>query len=421
MTTVETPQSTEGRLDAATVARAFGFKDRRVHGTPVVYLDSAASAQKPDRVLDAMTDFSRNHYANVHRGVYTLAEEATAAYEAARADVARFIGAPESREVVFTRNATESINLVAQSWGRANLGPDDVVVATTMEHHANIVPWLMLASEIGFELRFIPIDDTGRLDLSDLDAILGGAKLLTVTAESNVLGTINDVASLADAAHAVGARCLVDACQSVPHMPVDLGELGVDFAAFSAHKMLGPTGIGVLWGRSELLEEMPPFLGGGEMILDVRLDGFTPNELPWKFEAGTMPIVEAVGLSAAIAFLEEIGMDRVRAHEVQLNRYALSTLADRFGDRLRIFGPAEPEARGGIASFDFDGIHPHDISQVLDEHGVCVRAGHHCAKPLMRCLGMGATARASWYVYNTEADIDALGDALEATAAFFTV
>ncbi len=421
MSVVETPTAPRATLDADALKSEFAILSRQVHGNRVVYLDSAASAQKPERVLHAMTEFAQTSYANVHRGVYTLAEEATATYEAARADVARFVGARAAREVIFTRNATEAINLVAATWGRANLGPGDVVVSTQMEHHANIVPWQMLAAERGFELRFIPIDADGRLDLSDLDRLLDGAKLLTVTAESNVLGTINDVASLAAAAHDVGARCLVDACQSVPHMPVDLAELDVDFAAFSAHKMLGPTGIGVLWGRSEILEAMPPFLGGGEMITDVRLDGFTCNELPWKFEAGTMPIIEAAGLSAAISMLEEIGMDQVRAHEVALNKYALRSLKDRFGDKLRIFGPADPEARGGIASFDFDGIHPHDISQVLDEHGVCVRAGHHCAKPLMRCLGIGATARASWYVYNTESDIDALGDALEATAAFFSI
>jgi cysteine desulfurase/selenocysteine lyase len=420
MTTVQTAAD-PFELDATVLKGDYAILSREVHGKPVVYLDSAASSQKPDAVLDAMSAFARTSYANVHRGVYTIAEEATAAYESARRATARFIGAPKAHEVIFTRNATEAINLVAQTWGRANLGPGDVVVATEMEHHANIVPWQMLAAERGCELRFIPIDADGRLDLTDLDTLLEGAKLLTVTAESNVLATINDVPALAAAAHAAGALCLVDACQSVPHMPVDVTESGADFIAFSAHKMLGPTGIGVLWGRAELLEAMPPFLGGGEMIADVRLDGFTVNELPWKFEAGTMPIIEAVGLEAAIDVLEGLGMDRVRAHEIQLNRYALATLNERFGDKIRIWGPPDPVERGGIASFSFDDIHPHDISQVLDEHGVCVRAGHHCAKPLMRCLGIGATARASWYVYNDEADIDALADALAATAEFFTV
>lgn len=420
MTTVEST-SEVADLDVTAIKSQFKIFERRIHGKPVVYLDSAASAQKPEAVLEAVDAFNRTSYANVHRGVYTIAEEATAAYESSRRAVARFIGAPSSAEVVFTRNATESINLVAQTWGRANLGPGDVVVSTQMEHHANIVPWQMLAAERGCELRFIPLTGDGHLDLTDLDTLLDGAKLLCVTHESNVLATINDVAGLAAAAHARGALCLVDACQSVPHMPVDVTELGADFVVFSAHKMLAPTGIGVLWGRTELLDAMPPFLGGGEMISDVRLDGFTTNELPWKFEAGTMPISQAVGLEAAIGVLEGIGMDTVRAHEVQLNRYAIETLGRRFGDRLRIFGPSAPEERGGIASFDFDGIHPHDISQVLDEHAVCVRAGHHCAKPLMRCLGMGATARASWYVYNDESDIDALGDALEATGKFFSI
>jgi cysteine desulfurase/selenocysteine lyase len=420
MSTTEAPNPTR-TLDVAAVRGDFAILRREVHGTRVVYLDSAASSQKPDAVLDGMATFARTSYANVHRGVYTLAEEATAAYEGARADVARFIGAPATHEVVFTRNATESINLVAQTWGRANLGPGDVVVSTEMEHHANIVPWQMLAAERGFELRFIPIDAQGRLDLSNLPALLDGAKLLTVTAASNVLGTIIPVRELADAAHAAGALILVDACQSVPHLAVDLAALDVDFAAFSAHKMLGPTGIGALWGRTELLDAMPPFLGGGEMIRDVRLDGFTCNDLPWKFEAGTMPIVEAVGFGLAVDYLRGLGMDAVRDHEVQLNRYALGQVAERFGDRLQVFGPAEPDARGGIMSFSFDGIHPHDISQVLDEHAVCVRAGHHCAKPLMRCLGVGSTARASWYVYNDESDIDALCDALDKTAAFFTI
>ncbi len=421
MPVTETSIAAGANLDMAHVREDFAFLQRKVHGHPVVYLDSAASAQKPDAVLDGMSDFARMSYANVHRGVYTLAEEATAGYESARAKVARFIGATRTSEVVFTKNATEAINLVSQTWGRANLGPGDVVVSTVMEHHANIVPWQIIASELGFELRFLPIDAEGRLDLTDLATVLEGAKLVTVTAVSNVLGTINPIRELADAAHAVGARILVDACQAVPHLAFDVAELDVDFAAFSAHKMLGPTGIGVLWGREELLDAMPPFLGGGEMIRDVRLEGFTCNDLPWKFEAGTMPIVEAVGLGLAVDVLEGYGMDAVRAHEVQLNAYALGQIADRFGDRMTVYGPPEPDARGGVLAFSFDDIHPHDISQVLDERAVCVRAGHHCAKPLMRILGVGATARASWYVYNDEADIDALCDALEATADFFRI
>jgi cysteine desulfurase/selenocysteine lyase len=421
MSATDTSSPSTEELDVARIRADFTILQREVHGHPLVYLDSAASSQKPESVIEGMSAFTRSSYANVHRGVYTLAEEATTAYEAARSKVARFIGATSSSEIVFTKNATESINMVAATWGRANLGPGDVVVSTKMEQHANLVPSLNLAAELGFELRFIPIDAEGRLDTSDLDTLLAGAKLLTVTEVSNVLGTINDVRMLADEAHAVGAMILVDSCQSVPHLPVDVAALDVDFAVFSAHKMLGPTGIGVLWGRAELLEAMPPFLGGGEMIRDVRLDGFTCNDLPWKFEAGTMPIVEAVGLGLAVDYLTALGMDAVRAHEVQLNTYASTQVAERFGDRLEVFGPRDPAARGGVMSFSFDGIHPHDISQVLDERAVCVRAGHHCAKPLMRILGVGSAARASWYVYNTESDIDALCDALEATAEFFRI
>lgn len=406
-------------LDVAAIKADFPILSRQVHGKRLVYLDSAATAQKPQAVLDAMDHLYANSYANIHRGVYTIAEEATQAYEAARGKVARFIGAPKTSEVIFTKNATESINLVAFTWGRANLGPGDVVVSTAMEHHANIVPWQILAEQLGFEVRYVPVTDDGYLDLSALPALLDGAKLLTVTAASNVLGTITPIRELADAAHAAGALLLVDACQSVPHLATDVVAMGADFLAFSAHKMLGPTGIGVLWGREELLDAMPCFLGGGEMIQDVRLDGFTPNELPWKFEAGTMPIAEAVGLGAAVDYLTGLGMPAVRAHEVQLSTYAFAAFAERFGDGLRVYGPTDPNERGGVASFAFRDVHPHDISQVLDTHAVCVRAGHHCAKPLMRRLGVGATARASWYVYNDEADIDALVDALAAAGDFF--
>lgn len=406
-------------LDVAAIKADFPILSRQVHGKRLVYLDSAATAQKPQAVLDAMDHLYANSYANIHRGVYTIAEEATQAYEAARGKVARFIGAPKTSEVIFTKNATESINLVAFTWGRANLGPGDVVVSTAMEHHANIVPWQILAEQLGFEVRYVPVTDDGYLDLSALPALLDGAKLLTVTAASNVLGTITPIRELADAAHAAGALLLVDACQSVPHLATDVVAMGADFLAFSAHKMLGPTGIGVLWGREELLDAMPCFLGGGEMIQDVRLDGFTPNELPWKFEAGTMPIAEAVGLGAAVDYLTDLGMPAVRAHEVQLSTYAFAAFAERFGDGLRVYGPTDPNERGGVASFAFRDVHPHDISQVLDTHAVCVRAGHHCAKPLMRRLGVGATARASWYVYNDEADIDALVDALAAAGDFF--
>ncbi len=408
-------------LDVATIKRDFPIFEREVNGKRLVYLDSAASAQKPLAVLDAMDDSYRRHYANIHRGVYTIAEEATAAFEAARRKVARFVNAPRTEEIVFTRNATESINLVAYTWARANLKSGDVVVLSHMEHHANIVPWHMLAAERGIELRWIPLTADFRLDLTDLDALLDGARLLAISAMSNVLGTINDIRPLADAAHAHGALILVDACQFVPHVATDVQAWDADFVAFSSHKICGPTGIGVLWARFELLDAMPPFLGGGEMIRDVRLDGFTTNDVPWKFEAGTPAIVEAVGFGAAVDYVSEIGMDAIRAHEVSLTRYALESLRDRFDDSLTIYGPTDVDVRGGAVSFLFDGIHAHDISQVLDEDAVCVRAGHHCAKPLMRQLGVPATTRASFYVYNDESDVDALIEALAKAQKFFAV
>jgi cysteine desulfurase/selenocysteine lyase len=408
-------------LDVATIKRDFPILKRRVNGRRLVYLDSASSAQKPLVVLDAMDDAYRNHYANIHRGVYTIAEEATAAFEDARRKVARFVNAPRTDEIVFTRNATESINLVAYSWARANLNAGDAIVLSHMEHHANVVPWQILAAERGVELRWIPMTPDFRLDLTNLDALLDGARLLAISAMSNVLGTINEIRPLADAAHAHGALVLVDACQFVPHVATDVQQWDADFIAFSSHKILGPTGIGALWARIELLEAMPPFLGGGEMIRDVRLDGFTTNDVPWKFEAGTPAIVEAVGFGAAIDYISALGMDAVRAHELLVTRYALDSLRDRFGDSLTIYGPTDVDGRGGAVSFLFDGIHAHDISQVLDEDAVCVRAGHHCAKPLMRQLGVPATTRASFYVYNDEADVDALIEALAKAQKFFAV
>ena len=386
---------------------------------PFVYLDSAATSQKPQVVIDAVSHYYETLNANVARGVYRLAEASTNAMEAARRNVARFIGAPSADQIVFTKNATESLNLVAQSWGRSELAPGDAIVLTQMEHHASIVPWQMLAAERGLEIRWIPVDSDGLLDLTDLDRLLDGARLLSVTAMSNVLGTINPVRRLTDAAHAAGALVSVDACQFVPHNPTDVVGMGADFVSFSGHKMCGPTGVGVLWGRTELLEAMPPFLGGGGMIENVTLEGFTTAAPPQKFEAGTPPIAEIVGLGAAIDFLDSIGMDAIREHEVRLTGYALRTLVERFGDRLTIHGPPEPAARGGVFSMTLEGVHPHDLSQVLDQEGVCVRAGHHCAKPLMKVLGVGATARASVYLYNDESDIDALGEALARAESFF--
>ena len=408
-------------LDIAKLKRDFPILERKVNGKRLVYLDSASSAQKPLAVLNAMDECHRNYYANIHRGVYTIAEEATAAFEAARRKVAQFVNAPRAEEIIFTRNATEAINLVAYSWARANLRAGDAIVLSHMEHHSNVVPWQMLAAERGVELRWIPLTPDFRLDLSNLDALLDGARLLAISAMSNVLGTINDIRPLADAAHAHGALVLVDACQYVPHVATDVRQWDADFIAFSSHKLLGPTGIGALWSRLELLEAMPPFLGGGEMIRDVRLDGFTTNDVPWKFEAGTPAIVEAVGFGAAVDYLSALGMDAVRAHEVSLTGYTLEALRDRFGESLTIYGPTDVDRRGGAVSFLFDGIHAHDVSQVLDEDAVCVRAGHHCAKPLMRQLGVPATTRASFYVYNDEADVDALVEALAKAQKFFAV
>ena len=405
-------------LDASVKAH-FPLLERSVSGTPIVYLDSAASSQKPTAVLDAMDSYYRTVNANVHRGAYEIAAAATEQMEGARADVARFISAPSANEIVFTKNATEAMNLVARSWGGSNLGPADAIVLTEMEHHANIVPWHILSAERGFEIRWIPVTHDGHLDLTDLDRLLDGAKLLSVTAMSNVLGTLNPIPRLAAAAHDAGALLSVDASQYVPHLPTDVGELGADFMAFTGHKMCGPTGVGVLWARAELLEAMPPFLGGGEMILDVTKDGFRPNEVPHKFEAGTPPIAEIIGLGAAVRYLEGLGMEAVRAHEVSLTGYALRTLTDRHGDDITVHGPAEPAQRGGVLSFVYRDVHPHDISQVLDQSGVCVRAGHHCAKPLMRCLGVTATTRASLYVYNDTSDVDSLAEALDEVGALF--
>ncbi len=413
------PAQGPGVLDVAAVRKRFPILERPVNGHRLVYLDSAASSQKPTAVVEAMTHYYETTHANVHRGVYTIAEEATRLYEAARARVARFIGAPGPTGVVFTKNVTEAINLVAYAWGRANLREGDAVVLTEMEHHANLVPWLMLREERGIELRYLPVADDFTLDLSRLEETVAGAKLVSLTAVSNVLGTINPVRRVVDAAHAAGALALVDGAQNSPHLPTDVAALDCDFYGFTSHKVLGPTGIGVLWARPELLEAMPAFLGGGEMIRDVRLDGWTPNDIPWKFEAGTPPIAEAIGLHAALDMLDELGLDAIRAHEVALTGYALDTLRDRLGDDITIYGPTDLAQRAGVISFALRDVHPHDVSQVLDEHGVCVRAGHHCAKPLMRRLRVPATARASVYVYNDTDDIDALAEALVATRAFF--
>ena len=406
-------------LDTTTVKADFPLLSREVNGHPIVYLDSGATSQKPRQVLDALNRYYEEINANIHRGAYLIAEQATTAVEDSRAALARFVGASAAEEIVFTKNATESINLVAHSWGRSNLSEGDVVLLTTLEHHANIVPWHQLAAERGVVIRWIPLDDDGRLDLTDLDHLLDGVRLVAVSAASNVLGTLPPIRRIADAAHAVGALCLVDASQWVPHYPTDVADWDCDFMAFTGHKMCGPTGIGLLWGRRELLDAMPPFLGGGSMIQNVTFEGFTPADVPTRFEAGTQPIAEIVGLHAAVDYLEAIGMEAVRQHELDLTAYALRTLMERFGDDLAIHGPHDLENRGGILSFAYRDIHPHDLSQVLDQHGVCVRAGHHCAKPLMKVLGVNATARASLYLYNDESDVDALADGLAAAGDFF--
>jgi cysteine desulfurase/selenocysteine lyase len=399
-------------FDPLVVKRDFPVLARGINGKPLVYLDSANTSQKPRQVIDAMSHFLETSYGPINRSAYHLAAEATDAFEAARSAVKEFINAPKTHEVVFTKNATESLNLVAMSWGRANLVQGDVVVLTHMEHHANIVPWHMLAAERGLELRWVPLTVDGQLDLTHLPALLDGAKVFSFTAMSNVLGTITPVKHLCDAAHAAGAIAIVDGCQYVPHNVTDVQAWGADFLAFSAHKFCGPSGIGVLWGKETLLDAMPPFLGGGNMIADVRLDGFTCAELPSKFEAGTPPIAEAIGMHAAIDYLNGIGMGNIRAHEAEMASYAIDTLKNRFGDDITIHGPTNVEVRGATLSFAFKDVHPHDISQVLDQSNVCVRAGHHCAKPLMRLLGANATARASFYLYNSPDDADALADAL---------
>ncbi len=414
-----TTQDTTDTLDVARIRADFPIFDR--HGEkPLHFLDSAASSQRPIQVLAEMDEYYETTHANVHRGVYGLAERATEQYENSRVAVGAFVGAPDpSREIIFTKNATESLNLVSNSFARGLFVPGDKVVLTKMEHHANLVPWLMVKDQMGIEIVYIDHDADGYLDLEDLDAKLDGAKLVSLTLCSNVLGTLNPVKEIAARAHAAGAVVVADGAQYVPHIATDVQDLGIDMLAFTGHKMLGPTGIGVLWAKAELLERMPPFLGGGDMILDVRLDGYTPNEIPYKFEAGTPPIAEAIGLGAAVKYLSALGMDKVRAHEIALSEYALRRFEEEFGRDLVVHGPKNPLDRGGVLSFAYRNVHPHDISQVLDQFGVCVRAGHHCAKPLMRTLGVAATARASLYIYNDESDVEGLIEAIAATRSFF--
>ena len=408
-----------GVLDGTALRADFPVFERlTASGNPLSYLDSASSSQKPRAVIDAVADGYAHHYANVHRGIYELSVDADARYEGARRAVARFIGAASSREVVFVRNATEALNLVAYSWGRANIGAGDLVLSTEMEHHANLVPWQQLAAATGARLEYVRLTDDGRLDLDDLRRRLaGGPKLLAVGHVSNALGTINPVVEITRLAHEAGAVVVLDAAQSVPHMPVSVADLGVDFAAFSGHKMLGPSGIGALWGRRELLDAMPPFLTGGSMITRVTLEGTEWNEVPWKFEAGTPAIAEAMGLAAAIDYLEGLGMANVRAHERLLFERAWSALGEVPG--VRRMGPGSPDEHAGVISFVLDGIHPHDVATILDRQGVAVRAGHHCAQPVMARYDLPATTRASFYVYNDLDDVERLTDAIQATQGIF--
>jgi cysteine desulfurase/selenocysteine lyase len=375
-------------------------------GARVVYLDSTATSQKPLQVIEAMNEYYRRSNANIHRGVHTLAEEATALYEGARERIANFINAPSARQIIYTRNTTESINLVAYSWARANLNAGDLVVLTEMEHHSNLVPWHMLQAERGIELDFIPVTESGLLDMDAYKALLSRQpKLVAFTHMSNVLGTINPAAEIIRMAHEAGAITLVDGAQSVPHLKVDMQALDADFYAFSAHKMCGPTGIGALYGRLELLESMPPFLGGGDMIKEVKLRSFKPNTLPHKFEAGTPAIAEAIGFGAAVDYLTKVGMDNIAAHEHEITEYALERLEEIPG--VKVFGP-DAQQKGGVAAFTLDGVHPHDVAQILDREGIAVRAGHHCAQPLHEKFGIPATSRASFYLYSTKDEVDLL-------------
>ncbi len=401
-----------------TARAAFPILNQEVNGKPLVYLDNAASTQKPMAVLDALARYYRVDNANVHRGIHELSRRATEAFEEARARVAAFVGVDDSAELIWTRGATEAINMVATCWGQSNLSPGDEILLSVMEHHSNLVPWQMLAQRTGAKLRFLGIDEEGKLELDTLDEMLGErTRLVSLAHVSNALGTINPIREIADRAHSVGALMMLDAAQSVPHLPVSFPELGCDFAAFSGHKMCGPTGIGALWGRRELLESMPPWLGGGDMIDRVELETSTYAGLPTRFEAGTPHIAGAIGLAAAVDFLTELGMENVAAHGRDLIGYAFESLA-AIPD-LHIYGPADPAERSAVLSFTLADIHPHDLATILDMEGVAIRAGHHCTQPLMKRLGVAATARASFYLYNTREDVDRLVAALHHSRALF--
>ncbi len=399
-------------LDIEGIRRDFPILQQQVNGHRLVYLDSAATTQKPRQVIDALVRYYETSNANIHRGIHTLAQRATDQYEDTRKKVACFMGARNAQDIVFTRNATEAINLVAYAWGDAFIGEGDEIVLTQMEHHSNIVPWQLLAHRTGAVLRFVDLHPDGTLDMDSFRALIGErTKLVSIVHMSNVLGTINPVAELAEIAHAHGAKFLLDAAQSIPHLPFSVEETGADFVAFSAHKMLGPTGVGVLWAGPGLLDEMPPFLGGGDMIAIVREEGSTWADVPYKFEAGTPNIADVVAFGAAIDYLQDLGMPEVRAHELQLTSYAMDRMETVPG--LAFHGPRNPELRGGVVSFEVPGIHPHDMATIADSHGVAIRAGHHCAQLLMRKLGAPATSRASFSVYNDQDDVEVLLESIE--------
>ncbi|MEK7247180.1 MAG: cysteine desulfurase [Chloroflexota bacterium] len=405
-------------LDVTAIRKDFPILERKVHGKPLVYLDNAATSQKPRQVIDALVRYYENTNANIHRAVHTLGEEATAEYEGAREKVRRFINAPTTESVIFTRNTTEAINLVAYSWGRANIREGDEILLTQMEHHSNLVPWQQLAKEKGATVRYVPVTEQGTLELDGLENLFDArTKMMALPHVSNSLGTINPVEKIATEARKRGVMLLIDGAQGAPHLPVDVQAIGADFYAFSAHKMLGPTGVGVLYGRKELLEEMEQFLGGGEMIRKVTFEGATWNDLPWKFEAGTPNIADVIAFGAAIDYLEVLGMDNVRQHEAEITAYALDRMATI--PDIILYGPPDVEQRGGVVSFNFSDLHPHDIGTVLDQYGVAIRSGHHCTQPLWRTLGVSGSARASFYIYNTPEEVDKLVNAVVAACDYF--
>jgi cysteine desulfurase/selenocysteine lyase len=406
-------------FDVDAIRADFPILSRKINGQDLIYLDNAATSQKPKQVIASLTDYYEQTNANVHRGVHTLSIESTDDYELARTKVAKFINAPRPEEVIWTRNTSESLNLVAATWAEKNVGAGDNIVITVMEHHSNIVPWQQLAAKKNAELRYLAADEGGLLDVSNVDSIIDSrTKIVAATHMSNVLGTINPIAMLANQVHAVGGVILVDAAQSVPHMPVDVQELDADFLCFSAHKMLGPTGIGVLYGKYDLLDEMPPYMFGGDMIMEVTYEDASWNDLPYKFEAGTPNIADAIATGAAVDYLSELGMDNVWQHEQELTAYAMEQILSL--DNVKVLGPQNPSLRGGVISFIHDTIHPHDLGTALDQQGIAIRTGHHCAMPLVRSFDVVAAARASFYIYNTKSEVDALVNGISETEGYFS-